>query len=112
MENRFKEKTTEQRRGKWRVKNELQEKETNLPSGKAFAKRRDQIPCIGFSMAIDSQAQLRLQRLPLNVLKFKQKLKGCRCSELNVPIISLVTEKKKTIFLLELIRLFRSHNKS
>ena len=72
MENHFKEKTTEQRKGIWRVKNELEEKEINLPSGKAFAKRRDQIPkqCIGFSMAIGSQAQLRVQRLPLNVWKF------------------------------------------
>ena len=73
MENRFKEKTTEQRRGIWRAKNELEENEKNLPStGKAFVKRRDQIPkqCIGFSMVIDSQAQLRVQRLPLNVWKF------------------------------------------
>ena len=68
MESRFKEKTTEKKRGGVRrVTNELNEKERkNLPSGKAlvtFPKRRDQIAKehVGFFMAIDSQAQLRLQ---------------------------------------------------
>ena len=74
MESRFKEKTTEEKRkGIRRVTNELNEKEKkNLPSGKAlvtFAKRRDQIAKehVGFFMVIDSQAQLRVQRLQLNL---------------------------------------------
>ena len=77
MESRFIEKTTKQKRGIRRVKNELNESEKCLPSGRTsvrFAKRRDQIgkEYVGFFMAIDSQGQLviRVQRLPLNVWKF------------------------------------------
>ena len=56
MESRFKEETTEQRRGIRGGKNALKEKEKNPPSGKAlvtFAKRRDQIAneYVGFFMA-------------------------------------------------------------
>ena len=50
----------------------LMKRKKNLSSGKAlvtFAKRRDQIAKehVGFFMVIDSQAQLRVQRLQLNL---------------------------------------------